>query len=523
MKNYRILILLLAGIVVSCDDFLGDNKNPNQATAVTPQLVLPAALTTTATLVRSYNTAGSWISGYTVNAGGFGGWGSTVSYNYTTNDHAALWASTYDDLNNYQYIENSTESDPSLAYFNAVAKVMKAFCFQHLVDFYGDVPYFDALKGAANLNPKYDKGEDIYVDLVDRLDEAIDIFENATLVAPLGSADVLFGGDMVKWAQFANTLKLKLLIRVSGVSSLSTFVTSAFATFDNTLGILTDDALVNPGYLPTDGKQNPSWAFYHSNAAGTQQGQGRQAIPSDFVYSFYNGSKITDAFRGPRVFRSYPTTPTGQLGDLDSNPDAITNYIAWYVGTGSGADAANTIGLFKGRTAGQPIYLAAEAYFLLAEAYLKGFLTGSAQTAFDDGILASFRYLYKDINSAVIGDPVADVAAYKAANPTSRLVDYSLAGSAAQQLEAIITQKYIALNFIHGDEAWTEFRRTAYPAIVNGSQLATASFASILSESPRADRLPIRVLYASTEYQLNEANVPGNISQFTSLIFWQPQ
>jgi hypothetical protein len=525
--KFIIPVVLVLLSVVSCDDFLGDNVNTNQATDATPALVLPNALTNTASLIRQYNSAGSWISGYTVNAGGFGGWGSIVTYNYTTNDHAGLWQNTYDDLNNYQYILNSTDGNQGQAYFNAAARTMKVFDFQMLVDFFGDVPYFNALQGAENVAPAYDAAEDIYQDMVAQLDIAIDVFQNATLANPMGSADVMFGGNVTRWAQFANTLKLKLLVRISGVSSLSAFTTSAFASWDATLGVLQDDALINPGYLPTDGKQNPMWATYHSNAAGAQAGAGRSAIPSTYILTFYNGNKIQDNFRGPRTYRSFPTTPRGPLGNLtQTQPFAITDYIAWYIGTGSGANAQNTTGLFKGRTAGMVAMLEAEAKFLLAEAQLKGFVAGgllAAETSYYSGIESSFNYLYKDVNNALVGNPVNDAATYRTQNAGNDLVDFSAATTLAQQMEAIITQKYIALNFIHGHEAWNEFRRTGYPAIVPGSADPALTFASILSTSPRPDRLPVRVLYAATEYQLNESNVPNDVNQFTDLIFWQPQ
>jgi hypothetical protein len=522
-KNKILLLIAAVFLVSSCDDFLGDNKNPNQATEATPQLVLPNALTASADLVRQWNDAGSWICGYIVNAGGFAGFGSVVTYNYATTDYNTLWVNTYDILYNYQYILDETDGNGSLVYFNAAARVMKAYHFQHLADFYGNVPYFDALKGSSNVTPAYDNAELIYQELVTELNDAIDVFENATLAQNMGTADVMFGGDVTRWAQFANSIKLRLLIRISEVTSLATFVTTEFAAFDATLGVLTDDAMVNPGYLSTDGKQNPMWATYHSNAAGTQSTPGRSRIPSSYVYTFYNGGKISDNFRGPKTYKNFPTTPRGVLGDQVNNPFAITDYIAWYVGVGTGINAPNTVGLFKGRTAGMVMMLEAEAQLLLAEAQLKGFVAGSAATSFRNGLDASFTYLYKDITNAVVGTPVTDVDNYINQNLGNHLADYAAATSDDERLEAIITQKYISMNFIHGHEAWSEFRRTAYPAIVDGSSDPLLTFASIASVSTRADKLPVRVPYASTEYQLNPSNVPNNINQFSDLIFWQPQ
>ncbi len=73
---------------------------------------------------------------------------------------------------------------------------------------------------------------------------------------------------------------------------------------------------------------------------------------------------------------------------------------------------------------------------------------------------------------------------------------------------------------IHNDEGFNEFRRTGYPKIVNGSLDALLTFASRQSVSPRADKLPARILYPQLEYNLNPKNAPANIDKFTSRIFW---
>lgn len=527
MKNIlRIFILASFISLTSCESFLGDNVNPNSATSATPELVLPNALTRSAALLRSFNTSAMWVNGYTVNAGGFGGWGSIVTYNFTTSSYDGIWGGTYDDLINYQYIETTTAEDPSKAYFNAVAKVMKVWDYHMLVDVFGDVPYTEGLQGAENVTPAYDSQTAIYQDLVAQLNTAIGLFTNSTGANGLGSADVMFGGDVTKWAKFANTLKLRLLIRMSGASATSSFAASEFASMNTSLGFITEDAQVNPGYIATAGKQNPYWDVYHTNAAGSLSGSGRSAIASNYVFTFYNGNKILDEGRGAATYRGYPTsTPRGQLGNLDNNPFALSNQTAWYVGEGTGANATNTIGLLKGRTASVPMILAAESYFLQAEAYMKGYLSGNDLDAFEKGVTASFRYLYKELNGNVKAgmDPVADFETYKANNADNFLVNYSLAVSPAEKLEAIITQKYIAYNFINAQETWSEFKRTSYPKIVNGSSDPNLTFASILSSSTRADELPVRYLYAASEFQLNPSNVPTGVNQFTSLIFWQPQ
>ena len=168
-----------------------------------------------------------------------------------------------------------------------------------------------------------------------------------------------------------------------------------------------------------------------------------------------------------------------------------------------------------------PILTAAESYFLQAEAAVRGIITGDAKTLFENGITSSFKYLYLKEDGTSIGNATADVATYLADNSTSPLVNFSLATTDEQKIEAIITQKYIAMNMVNSDVAWNDYRRTLYPKLNNSpSASGTETFASTVSESTRPDRLPSRILYPASEGAYNSTNVPKNVSPFTSLIFW---
>ncbi|TWR29798.1 SusD/RagB family nutrient-binding outer membrane lipoprotein [Mucilaginibacter pallidiroseus] len=523
MKKYISAIILSASLLglSSCKKYLDINNNPNQATTSTPTYVLPNAMEVTARTVVTYHNYGAQTVGYMVNAGGYGGWGTIFTYNYTTNEQTGLWTSVFGNLRDYQYILTSTAGNPNQVYFNAIARIMRAFDYQMLVDEYGNVPYTDAIKGAESLTPKYDDAAAIYQDLVAQLNQAIADINgaNAGTQSSVTSPDIMFGGDMGKWKQFANTLKLRILLRASN-SSLTSFVNTNLGSFNTADGFLAEDATISPGYIVTSGKQNQMWETYHSNSAGSQSGFGRQFIPSRYVLTFYNGGHLTDTKRAALTYASGINVPANQLGNENNPPVALSGTPAWYIGGTDYASAPNALGILKGRTMRQPILLLAEAKFLLAEAALKGFaLSGTAVANFDAGVTASFRYLEKDINGSVgSADPAADVTAYKAANAGIYLADYNLATTDAQRLEAIITQKYIALNFIHGQEAWSEFRRTGYPAV--SGTAATTTFASSLSQSTRTDRLPVRVLYPTSEYTYNPGNAPAGINPFTSRIFW---
>ncbi len=534
MKKLKYIILASSTVLLlgSCKKFLDVNQNPNQPTASTPELVLPNALVATAGSMVTFNDYGSWQVGMSANAGGFGGFGNQLTYNYDQNSYNGLWTTSYDNLYDYQYIINETEGEDKYSYFNAAAKIMKALVYQRLVDEYNDVPYSEALQGVDNTALAYDDAEAIYLDLYNTLDDALATINNA--VEPIGftnvlvKSDVMFDGDINKWKQLANTLKLKLLIRASGTGVFNG-VTPSF----DPAGFLTADAIVNPGYTKADGKQNPMWSTYHSTAASAQVQTGRSRITTIFAVAFYNGNKLSDPQRAKAIYRGATNPARNQLGITDDNvPFAPSNGPVWYSGNGStysfSEDPTTAVGILKGRHAGMPVMLAAESYFLQAEGRMKGIISSgpTVEELFDDGIEASFTYLYKNANGVVaanplnLTDPAGDAAAYQADNAASYLANIDLALTDAQRLEAIITQKWIALNFIHGHEAWAEFRRTGYPTIVIGSNVATENFASVLTVATTPDKLPGRVLYPASEYQMNTENVPSGITVFGSYVFW---
>ncbi len=190
--------------------------------------------------------------------------------------------------------------------------------------------------------------------------------------------------------------------------------------------------------------------------------------------------------------------------------------------------------------------LAAESYFLQAEGILKGLIAaGTVKEAFNNGILESFRYLNKDesggisskfvdtttgqiaataVNARYIQiNPQKEAAIYLSDNVTNRLVNFDLAVTDEEKLEAIITQKYIAHNMIKGDESWNEYRRTLYPLSDASSTDRYRSF-----KSTQSTVLPTRLQYPAREFSYNADNVNaqkgtapnGGMNVLADKIFW---
>ncbi|RYE24514.1 MAG: SusD/RagB family nutrient-binding outer membrane lipoprotein [Sphingobacteriaceae bacterium] len=405
-----------------------------------------------------------------------------------------------------------------------------------LVDQYNDVPYTEAFKGAELVTPKYDKATDIYKSLADLCDAAITTFNaNPAAITTFRAADPLFGSsststiEINRWIQFANTIKLRLIVRAGNKVAFTN------KTFDSK-GFLADDAIVNPVYTKIAGKQNPMWDTYAYSNANAARTAGAQYVPTPYIVGFFDGKKLKDDTRINLYYKNNAAISAqrfyNQLGDQTDAAGRGQPPNSWY--KGSSASVYDQAGIFKGPDAGMPIFLAADSYFLQAEAILTGVITGNAATAFNSGMLASFTYLDKNAAGAVAGtipgsttiarNPTTELAAYRVANPDSYLVNFALATTPARQLEAIITQKYLALNFIISDEAWNEYRRTGYPVnnipgTATNPTTSLNSFSSVVSEATAVDRLPTRLLYPQSEFVYNAANVP-TVDKYTTKIFW---
>ncbi|MDR1783049.1 MAG: SusD/RagB family nutrient-binding outer membrane lipoprotein [Dysgonamonadaceae bacterium] len=523
-------VLLFAVIFNSCD--LDINENPNSATGsvVTPDLTLAAVIASTVynqIYYYGYASAAYW-AGFQVPGSGIAGFGEQYTYNITSSSVTGAWTAIDADLRQYNTIIKKAEADEEYALYGGICHIMKAYCFQLLVDAYADVPYSEGLQGKEGIyTPAFDKGADVYKALVAEIDEAISIINankgniGVSVKGLNSTSDPVFSGDMTKWVQFANNLKLRLLVRAEG-SEIDAFVKESFGKFSSD-GFLKQDVLVNPGYNATSA-QNPYWSVYHSSVTGSQTQAAQYYVPSRYVFSFYNGTKLLDSIRGKLVYKGYPSTPSGQLGiEVDGDLHPTSNRYAWYVGTGTGTSASEAKGIIKSRAAPTPLFTLTETYFLLAEAALNGHtLDGDAKTNFEKGIEASIGYLsISGTGTAYPSTAAADFAQYKADNATKYLVNFDLADTNAKKLEAIITQKYLALNMINSNEAWNEFRRTAYPTL-SGNDDPVYSFVSVQSNSTHHDRLPVKLVWPQNEINLNP-NVPKDRDPYQDRVFWDKQ
>ncbi|MFN2396816.1 MAG: SusD/RagB family nutrient-binding outer membrane lipoprotein, partial [Bacteroidales bacterium] len=181
-------LLLVILLIASCQEFLDVNDDPNNPVTVTPDLVLPTAQVYTLGNMLMYNWSQS---------DGFAWYPDEFKYNVTSSFYQVIFNYSYSNtLKQYQVLD---QLENPYDYYRAIAKIMKAYHFQILVDMYGDIPYSEALLRSQEATPIYDDAKTIYEDLITELDTAIVLIKNAEVPVLPGDDDAIFGGDMDNW------------------------------------------------------------------------------------------------------------------------------------------------------------------------------------------------------------------------------------------------------------------------------------------------------------------------------------
>lgn len=434
MKNKILNVGMALGLMVyasSCtQDFLDVNQDPNNATNVDPQLVLPAAMTSTASAVGGEYAllGGIWSQYYTQNNGS-NQYKAIDAFNLRPLDYNARWTEVYAGaLNDYKYVINSAQASGNWN-LNLIATAMQAYTYQVMADLYDQIPFDDALKGdEGTFNPTYQNGQQVYDGLIAKLDEALAKPVGGSTT--LGNSDVIFQGNMTQWVRFANTLKLKIYLRQTEArkSVAEAGVRALYASGGNFLATSAAEAI----WQDQTGKRNPLFEQDQSAAINTNQNLKASLTFLSFL----------TANNDPRLDKIYIPGSAGQRGLEQGNFNAPSTSIV--PTTISRALILPT----------EPVFLISEAesYFLQAEAVVRGWGTGDAKVLYDKGIDASFRQL--GLTSAQATTLINGAYAFPAS------------GTEADKLTKIFTQKWAALaGSKQGLEAYFEHNRTDVPAI----------------------------------------------------------
>jgi hypothetical protein len=470
MKKYIIILILISGLsscVSNFDSWNVDEKNPSAVPASTLFSNAERNLVRTMKMQNVNVNVFNFFAQY---------WTATTypdeaNYDLGVRDvPGGFWNRMYrdvlNDLKDTKRIlekERAGTSAPLLPNLNnrvAITSILEVYSYHVLVDVFGDVPYTEALN-IENPTPAYDDDAQIYASLFTKLDEAINMM---TAGEPsFGSADFIYGGDAAKWKKFANSLKLRMALRVKDGTKVAEAVASGVFTSND------DNAAF--AFTASDPYANPLW--------------------ENLVSSGRHDLVVADTFVDAIAPLNDPRAAI-YMGD---------NKVP-YVGGPYGANNAYGGFTHLGEIFHQPDFEGvildyAEVEFLLAEAAARnlGGVTG-AETHYNDAITASINYW----------DSAADAAAY--------IAQASVAYDAANWEQSIGMQKWFAL-YSRGFEGWASWKVFGYPALT----------APVDAVAAAEGQVPTRYVYPADESQRNgnsysAASTAIGGDKLTTKVFW---
>ena len=548
IKTFTVLVMF-ALVLPSCQKFLDVNKNLNSPTAVPVSLLLSNAELAIARNVALGTGLGSIASVYTHQTTGRVG-----ADRYGAG--SAGWEGLYGAIKDLDVIIKQGTAETRFTYAG-VAKILKAYSFSILVDVYGDCPFTESNKFDQGVKqPKFDKGVDIYPQLIKLIDEGVaDINNKAPNASKPGNDDYIYKGNAANWIKAANTLKLKLYTQVRLVQDVKAQVTALLASPTTLINSQAESFMLPFGPFGTTDDRHPAYGDYNATQRGSQLFspwlyeimKGRN--PNIFTnisdpripYYIYNQKSATGTPENCPDYRDggFITILFGSNGPCrDGSNSATYSLLGLYPAGGryedGGAKTITQLGAINAGTGALPhqFITYADRLYLEAELINAGIVTGNEKTAFSNALNASFsqmdHIIINFIKPASAGAPqVVPAIATLAATTTYKtavLDAYDKASTASKRLEFIMTQKWI--NRIENPvDNWTDYRRTRFPVLFSPAPIGTVT--SVTTPEPKTvpvanDRAyPWSLPFSTNELQLNSSSPPQKVPE-SYRVFWQP-
>lgn len=484
------MIIILAATAVACDNGLEEiNKNPSNPEEINPELLMVTVIRSTVNQMmgEAWDT-GNIVSQYAAEIR------EPNTDRYIWTGALGTWSNGYTvlrDVNNLYEIGDERGLDN----YKGIALVMRALIFSRMTDVYGDLPYSQALKGKEAepvYSPAYDTQQEIYAGLLNELEQA------NQLLTPAGGEirnDILYGngsniGDPMLWRKLANSLKLRLLMRQSNKvdpsAAMQTILSNPaqYPIFGSNADNATVTYVEAPNLFPLTGTRigffrDKRMSKMFANQLNSTNDDRRRALMEPTAQSVTAGTPAWDGVRNGETD-----------ANLGSNIDAKVSTFGkmFYVDLSIPVKAEGLVMTYS------------EVCFILAEAAQRGWITGTAETYYVNGIKASFDY-YKTISGVNITATDAFL--------NSPGIKYD----ATQGLQMIGTQKWIAL-FYCDLQGWHEWKRTGFPVL-------TPSFVN-----NNGNKIPVRSLYPSAQQTTNRTNYEAAVARqgvdnINTKLWWQ--
>jgi len=437
-------------------------------------------------------------------------------YAFRTSMSDYLWNAWYVQLTNFKQVDSLARTEKTLnTSYQGIGKIGKVWLFSMLTDIYGDIPYFHALEGdQQNVVPTFDRQKDIYLDMFKQLEEANTLLAAGNAI--VASSDPVYKGDVTKWRKFANSLYLRLLMRISGKADVQQQCVAKIKQIVET-----------PSQYP----------IFKNNADGARiLWSGGTSTTDPYTSPYLNGVRAQD-FRGPALCsffldhlvdwadpRYVSSTPYGS-GSIGRFGIAQASGGGWYgvksgysPGTGDlkgcyfqSYDNTSTGGTWslQQNTLTGIIMQYSEVQFILAEAAAKNWINGDTKTFFYQGIASAINYWVPNFPESITSS-----------NFTAHLANLAAASEIwndnlplEDKMELIHLQKYYAL-FLTDLQQWFEYRRTGHPVLPKGAGMSNGGI------------MPARLVYPVYVQAANPVNYKTAVDalgpdEISTKVWWQ--
>ena len=488
---YSVAVAGMALLPTSCEKWIDINHNPNN-----PENVPAKSLFAGTEVITAYNQmawdnlfiAGVWDQYFTQfeNASQF-----KEAEKYFAQDFGFTYMNAYSALKNLKEILDNSSEDSEYWF---VSELLSIYNWQTVVDLWGDVPYSEAL----NVNitsPRFDNAADIYTDLLDRVNNAITYYEQGKFTSEpisVDGYDFIFGGDMEKWYQFANSLKLKLNIHLAQYSGLGMNYSEMLSFIGDESKFLTSANAMLPAKIWGDKstKQYPMDEYENGSFLSTN-------IVASLTYTSYTG-KGND----PRAELIFGANPAGALqGDFQNHSQGNVSKVK-----------RSTI------VKNIPLISSWEVLFNMAEIYVENGDMDKAKAAYENAVKASLAYWGISDNSIL--------ANVDYANWDAQATDKEKA------LRLIGLQRWVAFAMTQHGESFVTRNRTKYPALssitpsastrstLKGEYPAGNFIISFAGVGTFAGAMPASATYPQSSVLDRNINAPAQKSNVTVKIFW---
>lgn len=517
-KN-TIVYILLAGLGLSTSsctkDFNKENTDPlGKPTVEAHQLMAPTLVNLMSTNMLRNRNFNNELMQVTVDLGDAEG--KTFRYDIRRNAADNTWNNWYVNLTNIVDMQTIASQPEKLnKSYQGISLILQSWIYSLLTDTYGDVPYSEANKGRdGNYQPIFDRQKDIYTGMFDKLEQANNLLKDGTAI--VATSDPVYNGDVAKWRRLGNSLYLRLLLRVSGKSEVSSTVIDKIKEMIDT----------NPGNYPVmENNQHTAkllWTGSNVSTALYTSPYMASVRANDFyvpaIGEFFINNLVV--WGDPRILPQY-----GQGG---INRFGIRPGTSGYAGVPSGYAPGNepakesrfysssenaAINLQTDRYTGI-IMNAAEVDFILAEAAAKGWISGNAGTYYYKGIADAINYWLPTVMTGGASDPA--VAAYVDGADIEWNNSYPLQSASTNAISKMLLihqQKYYAL-FLVDFQQWFEYRRTSYPFLPKGPGLLNGGV------------MPARLFYPTITQSTNPTNYKNAVAAqgpdvISTQVWWQ--